>query len=159
MLRDHGMPRKYHHDVIGRNDRIDAIQAAVLSAKLPHLDRWNQRRREHAERYNHLLGGTEGITLFTKHEQCEHNYHLFIIRVPQRDEVQKKLTERGISSGIHYPIPIHKQRAFTEHWGEQSFPVSERLAAEILSLPMYAELKDGQVEEVCEVMKAILISL
>ncbi len=153
MLRDHGMPKKYHHDVIGRNDRIDAIQTAVLSAKLPHLNSWNDRRRAHAEQYRNALSSISGICFFATHAEREHNYHLMVIRVPNRDDLIQKLSAKGIATGIHYPIPIHKQKAFTDKWGDRSFSVSEKLANEILTLPMYAELKEAQIEEVCEAIR------
>lgn len=156
MLRDHGMPRKYHHDVIGRNDRPDAIQTAVLSAKLPHLDGWNAKRRAHAKLYRQLLATMQTVRLFETHDDQAHNYHLFVIRIPNRDSVQKKLADKGIASGIHYPIPIHRQKAFVDQWGERSFPVSEQLSSDILSLPMHAEMTEAQVREVCVALGIVL---
>ncbi len=151
MLRDHGMSKKYHHSVIGRNERMHGIQGAVLGAKLPHLSDWNARRRSLANLYRKHLDGKPGIKLFTTHPDRLHNYHLFVVRVHNRDEVQKKLTEKGIATGIHYPIPIHKQEAYTQQreWKSGSFPVSEKLAGEILSLPMFTELTEEQVHMVC----------
>jgi len=147
MLRDHGMAQKYHHDVIGFNARMDGIQGAVLGVKLKHLEEWNTKRRAHAALYTEKLSGVE---LFTTHKDCEHVYHLFVIRTENRDELQKKLGEKGIASGIHYPIPVHLQKAYTGgKWSTGDFPVAEKLAEEILSLPMFAELTDEQIEEVC----------
>lgn len=152
MLREHGMRQKYHHSLVGRNERMDGIQGAVLAVKLPHLDGWNAKRHSRAELYRKHLTGKPGITLFTEHPGRTQNYHLFVVRVQNRDEVQKKLAAKGIATGIHYPIPIHLQKAYADRkdWKKGSFPVSEKLADEILSLPMFAELTDGQVEEVCE---------
>lgn len=152
MLRDHGMPEKYVHAVIGRNERLDGIQGAVLSVKLPHLDDWNTARRSHANLYRALLSAETRIKLFDAHPDRESNYHLFVVRVQNRDAVQAKLKEKGIATGIHYPIPIHLQRAYATKWKKGDFPVSEVLASEILSLPMYAELTDEMIEEVCRTL-------
>lgn len=154
MLREHGMPKKYVHDLVGRNDRMDGLQGAVLSVKLKHLDGWNTKRREHAKLYHSLLARVDGVQLFTSHSDRESNYHLFVIRVPNRDQVQKKLQERGIATGIHYPIPIHLQPAYADRgWNTGDFPEAEAQASEILSLPMFAELTSAQVEEVCEAVR------
>lgn len=158
MYRDHGMPKKYHHKVIGRNDRMDGIQGAVLSVKLPHLDEWNKHRNAHAAQYQKLLADVPGVKLLKTQPNRTLNYHLFIIRVQNRDVVQQKLTEKGIATGIHYPIPIHLQEAYADKgWKRGDFPVSEQLADEVLSLPMYAELTEKQIEEVCSVLKSIRI--
>lgn len=153
MLRDHGMPEKYKHAVVGRNERLDGIQGAVLDVKLKHLDTWNDARRSHAALYRKLLGGNPNATLFTAHDDRVHNYHLFIIRVKNRDAVQQKLKDKGIATGIHYPVPIHMQDAYKGMWKKGDFPVSEKLAGEILSLPMYAELTNEQIEEVCRAIQ------
>lgn len=149
MIASHGMPQKYVHDLIGRNDRMDGIQSAVLSTKLPHLDIWNTARRKHAAQYRSLLADNPRITIINENSYGEGVYHLFVVRIANRDAVQKKLTEKGIGTGIHYPVPIHKQKAFTDHWKTGSFPATELLATEILSLPMYAELTEAQIREVC----------
>ncbi len=156
VLRDHGMPKKYHHSVVGRNERLDGIQGAVLGVKLPHLDGWNAKRRQHAERYRKNLEGKPGIGLFTVHDDRVSNHHLFVVRVKNRDEVQKALQAKGIATGIHYPIAIHMQEAYADRkdWKKGSFPVAEKLAGEILSLPMFAELTDAQVDEVCTALLA-----
>ncbi len=155
MLRDHGMPKKYHHAVIGRNERMHGLQGAVLSVKLPYLTQWNDNRRSRAALYYSMLKDVKGVRLFKTHADREHNYHLMVVRVKNRDEVQKKLAADGIATGIHYPIPIHLQEAyaFRKDWKRGSFPVSEMLADEILSLPMFPEMTDRQVEEVCDVLK------
>jgi len=145
MIRDHGSERRYYHDRLGWNARLDELQAVVLRAKLPHLEAWNEARRNHAARYNELL---KGLPVATPVE-CpgnRHVYHLYVIRVPERDRVQAHLKEHGIASGIHYPVPGHLQKAMA-HLGYQAgdFPVTERIVGEILSLPMYAELTDEQI--------------
>jgi dTDP-4-amino-4,6-dideoxygalactose transaminase len=148
MLRDHGSERRYYHDLVGMNARLDEIQAVVLRAKLPHLDEWNERRREHAQLYNALLQETPVVTPYL----CPENlpvYHLYVLRVPRRDELQAWLKSKGIFAGIHYPVPIHLQPAFAA-LGYQAgeLPVTEELVGEILSLPMFAELEDGQIEDI-----------
>ncbi len=149
ILRDHGMPEKYHHTVVGRNERMDGIQGAVLAKKLPHLDGWNAKRNEHASLYRSLLASEKNIQLFTVHADRTSNYHLFVISIRCRDEVQKQLKDRGIATGIHYPIPIHEQKAYQGIWKKGDFPVAESLAPTLLSLPMYAEMTDDMVREVC----------
>ncbi len=156
VLRDHGMPEKYHHTVVGRNERMDGIQGAVLTKKLPHLDSWNAKRNEHATLYRSLLASHEKIHLFTVHPDRTSNYHLFVISIPSRDEVQKQLKDRGVATGIHYPIPIHEQRAYAGIWKKGDFEVSEALAPTLLSLPMYAEMTDEMVREVCHHLCEIL---
>ncbi len=154
MLRDHGMSEKYKHQIVGRNERMDGIQGAVLSVKLKHLDAWNTARRTHAKLYRELLEGNPKIGLFTEHEDRCQNYHLFVVRVQNRDTLQTKLKEKGIQSGIHYPIPIHLQEAYAGKWKKGDFPIAEKLAGEILSLPMYAEMTTEMVREVSETLKA-----
>lgn len=149
-LRNHGSTRRYHHDLVGTNSRIDEIQAAVLLAKLPHLDDWNEQRRRLADRYNRLLAGA-GLGLPVEDRWAKHVYHLYVIRSPERDALTSWLGERGIATGIHYPVPCHLQPAARE-WGmaRGMLPVTERLAGEILSLPMYAELTEAQQSRVVE---------
>ena len=139
MLRDHGQSRKYHHEIEGYNGRLDAIQAGILKVKLEHLDRWNQQRRDRAELYNTLLTDVgEGIGPLHEAPWAKAIYHLYVVRVEDRDELIAKLGRENIGTGIHYPVPLHLQRAYS-HLGykEGDFPVSERLAKEIVSLPMY----------------------
>jgi dTDP-4-amino-4,6-dideoxygalactose transaminase len=150
-LRDHGGIEKYQHDLVGYNSRPDTMQAAVLLVKLKHLDRWNQRRQEHAFLYNELLAHIPGIFTPTIGEQATHVYHLYVIRVEQgsREELRQYLHERGVQTGIHYPQPIHLTQAFA---GSQksTFPVAEEYAHKILSLPMYPELEADQIKYVTE---------
>ncbi len=150
MLRDHGMPEKYKHSLVGYNERMDGIQGAVLDVKLKYLDRWNSARRSHSAVYRKLLAPEPRVKLFAEHPGREQNYHLFVIRVSNRDKVQQNLKDKGIATGIHYPIPIHLQTAYSGMgWKKGDYPVSEKLAGEILSLPMFAELTDEQIHEVC----------
>jgi dTDP-4-amino-4,6-dideoxygalactose transaminase len=145
MIRDHGSEQRYHHDVVGMNARLDELQAVVLRAKLPHLQEWNDQRRSHAALYGELLRETPAITPVECPEN-RHVYHLYVIRVPQRDKLQAWLKDRGVSTGVHYPLPVHLQKA-TEDLGYRpgDLPVTERVAAEILSLPMYPELTDEEI--------------
>jgi dTDP-4-amino-4,6-dideoxygalactose transaminase len=156
MLRDHGSGVRYHHDMIGFNGRLDEIQAVVLRAKLPHLADWNNQRRAHAERYNQLLQGLPLKTPVELAGNC-HIYHLYVIQTAYRDELQAYLKERGIFSGIHYPVPIHLQRA-VEFLGNKpgSLPVTEHTTSEILSLPMFAELTDEQIDYVVACIKEFI---
>lgn len=153
MHRDHGMREKYNHQIIGDNDRMDGIQGAVLNVKLRHLATWNEARRERAKRYQKNLAGHAGVTLFTTHQHREHVYHLFVVQVQNREVVQQALQEKGIATGMHYPIAIHKQQAFAgSPLAQQSFPHAEQLSSTILSLPMYAELPLESVDYVCEAL-------
>lgn len=154
MLREHGSPKKYLHDVVGWNERMDGIQGAVLGVKLPHLDSWNAKRRAHADLYRSLLPST--VRTIGIQEGSESVYHLFVIRISNRDAVQKALAEKGISTAIHYPIPIHLQPAFAGKWKAGDFPHAEKLSTDILSLPMFAELTDAQIREVVDALKTVL---
>jgi len=147
LYRDHGSPSKYRHTVVGTNGRLDSLQAAVLSVKLPHLDGWNLLRQQHAERYARALQGTSLVTPVIP-RGGEHNFHLFIVRTPKRDALRDYLTAHGIGCSIHYPIPIHLTEAYQALGAPPagSFPVSEKLATEILSLPMFPELAASQID-------------
>lgn len=149
-MRDHGQAKKYYHDIVGWNARMDGIQGAVLSVKLSHLPEWNAARQRHARLYNELLAGIEGIETPVQADCAEHIYHLYVIRTAERDALMKYLAEQGISCGIHYPVPVHLQECFKGlGQGRGTFPVSEQTADQSLSLPMYAELSDEQIEYVC----------
>jgi len=154
MIRDHGSERRYYHDLIGFNARLDEIQAVVLRAKLPHLAEWNERRRQHARRYNEWLKDTPAVTP-VEGPDSQHVYHLYVIRAPERDALQAHLKDQGIFTGIHYPVPAHLQPA-TQFLGYKpgDLPVTERVTGEILSLPMYAELTEAQIERVAEAVGA-----
>jgi dTDP-4-amino-4,6-dideoxygalactose transaminase len=151
MLREHGSPKKYHHDMIGWNERMDGIQGAVLGVKLKHLDTWNAARRSHAHTYRELL--PKEILTMKNQDGNESVYHLFVIQVKDRDMMQQKLSEKGIATGIHYPVPIHLQPAYAGRWKKGDFPNAEKLSDEILSLPMFPELTEIQIREVVEALK------
>jgi dTDP-4-amino-4,6-dideoxygalactose transaminase len=146
MLRNYGQEEKYHHLIRGYNRRLDTLQAAVLRVKLKHLDEWNAARRQHAELYRRRLDGY-GIALPREAEYAKSVWHIYVIRVRQRDVFREHLTSRGISSGIHYPIPIHLQPAYRDlGYKRGDFPVTEEHARALVSLPMYAELTSGQID-------------
>lgn len=152
MLREHGSKKKYHHDLIGWNERMDGLQGAVLQTKLSHLDTWNMRRREIAALYRKNLPST--VRVMNELPESEPVYHLFVIRTEHRDALQTYLLEKGIHTMIHYPIPIHLQAAYKDHnWKQGDFPVAEKLSKEVLSLPMFAELTDDECLEVTKAMK------
>jgi dTDP-4-amino-4,6-dideoxygalactose transaminase len=157
MLRDHGQVAKYIHAAIGWNARMDGIQAAVLSLKLRRLEAGNAARREHAKLYNQLLEDEPRVIKPAVAPHCRHVYHVYAVRVAERDAVLQRMAAQGVHCGIHYPVPIHLQRAY-EFLGLRpgSFPVAERCASELLSLPMYPELTDAQIERVVEVLKQSL---
>lgn len=151
MLRDYGQQVKYHHQMKGFNSRLDTIHAAVLLVKLKYLDRWNTLRAEHAKRYMELLEGVPEIELpaFKIEKDRSHIFHLFVIRAEERAGLMDYLSDRGISTGIHYPVPNHLQKAFSDlGYMEGDFPVTEKYAEEILSLPMFPELKYDQIKYV-----------
>jgi dTDP-4-amino-4,6-dideoxygalactose transaminase len=156
ILRDHGQSRKYRHEVIGVNSRMDGLQGAVLGVKLRHLPDWNEKRRRRAYMYREQLSGVNGIILPREMEYARHIYHIFALRVPKRDEFMAALTEKGVGCGIHYPVPVHLQGAYS-FMGLQrgSFPVAEKCADELVSLPMFAELTEEQIEYVAYEVKKI----
>jgi dTDP-4-amino-4,6-dideoxygalactose transaminase len=160
MLRDHGQSRKYHHEMEGYNGRCDAVQAAALRVKLKHLSAWNEARRKNAQRYFELLKDTDGIKLPVIQQNCLSVFHLFVIQVEKRDIVQESLGKMGISTGLHYPIPLHLQKAYG-HMGLPvgSFPVAEVCAKRLLSLPMYPELSEEQIRWVSSSLKKIVEEL
>lgn len=150
-LRNYGSIVKYHHDLMGENSRLDTVQAAILGAKLRHLDAWNAARRRLAARYGELLRGAGDLVLPKPPPHLEHVYHLYVVRTRRRDALQKFLTEQGIGSMIHYPVPIHLQKAYQAHpWKPGQFPITEQFAGEILSLPLFPELTDSEQECVAE---------
>jgi dTDP-4-amino-4,6-dideoxygalactose transaminase len=155
MIRDHGQNKKYHHLIEGYNGRLDAMQAAILRIKLPHLRKWNENRRKAAENYNQLLKGVAGVKPPSEPRWSRGIYHLYVVRAQQRDEVQKHLTELNIGTGLHYPIPLHLQKAY-EHLGysQGDFPVTEQLARELLSLPMFPHIQREQQAQVVEALAA-----
>jgi dTDP-4-amino-4,6-dideoxygalactose transaminase len=156
-LRNWGSERKYHHPEIGFNSRLDTLQAVVLSAKLKRLDVWNEARRRAAARYDELLSGIEGVELARTLSGNEHVWHLYVIRVPRRDEVLEKLQAEGIGAGIHYPVPLHLHGALRDlGYREGDFPMAEQAAREILSLPMYPHIREEEQERVVEALRKAL---
>jgi dTDP-4-amino-4,6-dideoxygalactose transaminase len=156
-IRDHGSPSKYQHDVIGVNSRLDSLQAVVLSVKLRRLDGWNAARRAAADRYHTLLAGCDAVTRPRTLEGNEHVWHLYVVRVPDRDRVLKELHAAGIGAGIHYPVPIHLTLAFAElECAKGAYPVTERSARELLSLPLFPEITPEQQEIVASALLSAL---
>lgn len=155
MLRDHGQSQKYHHDLEGYNGRLDAIQAAVLRLKLRRLEVWNRARRENAARYTRLLSEIQGVDIVQEADFATSVYHLYVVMVEDRDGLQKFLADKGVATGLHYPVPLHLQKAYA-HLGFRpgDFPNAERAASRILSLPMYAELTPEQIEYAAGCVKA-----
>ncbi|MCA1816041.1 MAG: DegT/DnrJ/EryC1/StrS family aminotransferase [Acidobacteria bacterium] len=154
LLRDHGSPRKYEHEIVGYNSRLEGLQGAVLRAKLKHLDAWNDLRRAHAARYNELLAAhADAVRLSLPRETAgaRHVYHLYVVESDERDALQRHLGAAGVQTGIHYPIPVHLQPAYASLGHKPGdFPVSERQARRVLSLPMFAELTGEQIARVAE---------
>src|ERR1700733_14833758 len=155
MIRDHGQAKKYYHDIEGYNSRLDSIQAGWLSVKLRHLAKWNQSRREHAHRYHELFADVKGaVTIPVEAVWTKGVYHLYVVRVADREALQAHLVEAGIGTGIHYPIPLHLQKAYQHlNYKKGDFPVTERVAAEIVSLPMFPQLREEQVAAVASGVK------
>jgi len=153
MLRDWGQERKYHHVLKGFNYRMEGIQGAILRVKLRHLDAWTEARRRHAARYNALLAGV-AVQKPVEMPYAKHVYHVYAIRTPRRDVLQESLQARDIQTGIHYPIPVHLQKAYANFgYGPGDLPVTEQASNELLSLPMFAELADQQIEAVCAAVR------
>jgi dTDP-4-amino-4,6-dideoxygalactose transaminase len=154
MLRDYGQREKHNHVVKGFNRRLDTFQAGVLRLKLRRLDRWNDQRRTHAALYQELLD-PNGSVRPTAPDHVQPVWHLYVIRVPDRDGLRARLHDQGIGTGIHYPVPLHLQPAYADLGAAVgSFPVTERHAAEVISLPMYPELEANQIRQVAKVVCA-----
>jgi dTDP-4-amino-4,6-dideoxygalactose transaminase len=151
VLRDHGQAQKYYHNVEGYNGRLDAIQAGLLRVKLRHLAKWNAQRRERAKKYDRLLAGNVHVTRPDEPSWSKAVYHLYVIRSSDRDGLMSYLTTRGIGTGIHYPVPLHLQKAYAAlDYIAGDFPVAESVAAEIVSLPMFPHLTDFQQVRVAD---------
>ncbi|NJO84075.1 MAG: DegT/DnrJ/EryC1/StrS family aminotransferase [Blastochloris sp.] len=151
VLRNCGQSEKNYHPLIGHNHRLDTMQAAILRIKLKHIDAWNAGRRQAARRYYELLAGHPGIVAPEEAAYAESVWHLYVVRVEEREALQKYLSEQGISTGIHYPVPIHVQEAYKSlGYPEGSFPITEQYAPQIVSLPMFAELTDEAIQYVVE---------
>ena len=160
-LRNHGSKQRYYHDEVGANSRLDSIQAAVLRVKMPHLARWNQERRERAGTYDQLLVGagltktgansTPPVTLLNTREKAEHIFHQYVIRVRDRDNLREFLKQRGVSTEVYYPIPLHLQKCFTYlGYVPGDLPEAEQAAKDVLALPMFAELEEFEQRHVVD---------
>ena len=154
MLRDHGQEQKYYHAIEGYNGRLDAIQAGVLRIKLKKLETWNNARREKAAYYSELLSKIDGVITPVEADGAESVYHLYVILADDREGLQKYLGDKGIGTGLHYPVPLHLQKAYNNMgYKEGDFPVTENVSKRLLSLPMFAELTREQIEYVCGSIK------
>jgi len=161
LLRDHGQSKKYFHDIEGYNGRLDAIQAGFLRVKLRHLPEWNEQRRQAAERYDKLFSGAEGVvTLPHQPNWARSVYHLYVVQVEDRAQLQRKLSDAGIGTGIHYPVALHLTKAYEElGFRVGDFPIAEKAAAHILSLPMFPGLTSEQQERVVtEALKCLAVT-
>ena len=154
MFRDHGQRKKYYHSIIGWNTRMDGFQGAVLDVKLPHLPAWTDARRRNAKLYNELLKDVAQITLPFEADYAQHVYHIYAIRVQNRDQLINKLAEQGITCGIHYPVPLHLQEAYQFlGYSEGDFPNAEKCAQEFVSLPMFPELEEESIRYIAKKIK------
>lgn len=152
--RNYGQSQKYHHEIRPDNSRLDTIQAAVLIEKLKVLDKWNSMRAENAELYRANLEGVKEIILPSERENGQHVYHLFVIKTNRREELEEHLKERGIDSGLHYPIPIHLQECFAQlGYKEGDFPISESLSKRILTLPLFPTMQEEEIKYVSNAIK------
>jgi dTDP-4-amino-4,6-dideoxygalactose transaminase len=154
-LGDHGSPKKYHHDFLGTNSRLDTLQAVVLATKLRHLPEWNASRRAVARAYEERLGDIEGLRLPRIREGFEPVFHLYVIRSARVKEIDAALQAAGVGFGYHYPVPVHLQPAFRELGEPGRFPEAEKGAQEILSLPMFAEMSEDQIDYVTGTLRAV----
>lgn len=154
ILRNHGSQQRYHHDVIGYNSRLDEIQAAILRVKLRHIDTFNRERRRVAHTYSRLLAGSV-ITPF-EDGIGNHVYHQYTVLTPKRDAIMQKLTAAQIANAVYYPIPLHRQKAFQHDYADISLPISEKIASECMSLPVYPELTDEQIGTIVSTIKSAL---
>ncbi len=153
LLRQHGSPKKYYHSLIGYNSRLDALQAAILSVKLRYIDNWNSARREKAQYYNKLFEGTEIVTP-KELDHVKHVYHLYIIKVPNRADVESALKGNGIGCGVYYPVPLHLQDVYGGlGYQEGDLPVSEATSHETLAIPLYPELGVEDMEKIADIVK------
>jgi dTDP-4-amino-4,6-dideoxygalactose transaminase len=152
-LREHGSTQRYYHDEVGYNYRMEGIQGAVLGVKLKHLDRWTQERRRVAKRYHELLADTP-LQLPVEADYAESVYHLYVVRHPRREELKKHLEANQIGCALHYPVPLHLQKCYASlGYKAGDFPVAEKAARECLSLPMYGELTDDQIQRIAAVIR------
>lgn len=151
-LRNHGSSKKYHHDYIGHNYRMEGIQGAVLDVKI--LQDWTEKRRKNTAKYNQMLVDVGEVLTPYESSECKHVYHLYVVRTKNRDQLQSHLYDNGIGTGIHYPFPLHLTGAYKYlGYKKGDFPVAKNVADEILSLPKYPQLTSNQIEYVCEKIK------
>jgi dTDP-4-amino-4,6-dideoxygalactose transaminase len=156
LLRCYGEEKKYHHFVKGHNSRLDEIQAAILRVKLKYLDQWNEGRRKKAQIYTQSLQSNRVIPPVER-EKAKHVYHLYVIRIKKRDSLQAFLKEKGIETLIHYPIPIHLQKAYKElGYRKGDLPITEQCSQEILSLPFFPEMTESEIEEVANQIRCFI---
>lgn len=159
MFRDHGQERKYYHSIIGWNGRMDGFQGAVLSVKIKYLEEWTEARIRNAALYDELLRDIDGVVVPLKDEHARHVYHIYAIRVAERDKLLHALAEHGISCGIHYPVPVHLQGAYRQlGYSRGDFPETEAAADSVLSLPMFPELTSEQIHFTAETIQKLLCS-
>lgn len=159
MHRDHGAMQKYNHELLGHNYRMEGIQGAVLGVKLKYLNDWTEKRRAIANKYNELLAGIKTLVLPKEMSYAKHVYHLYVIKAQNRDKLMNYLNENGVATGLHYPIPLHLQKCFANlGYKKGDFPVTEELAENCLSLPMFPEMTDEQVNYVAEKIKQFYIA-
>jgi dTDP-4-amino-4,6-dideoxygalactose transaminase len=157
ILRDHGQAQKYYHQIEGYNGRLDALQAGFLTIKLRHLADWNRKRLEAAKHYDQAFAAIDGVVAPFCPDSARSVYHLYVIRLRERDALQKRLANSGIGTGIHYPVPLHLQEAYRDlQYPTGSFPICERVASEILSLPMYPQIRTDQIQRVVGEVAAFL---
>ena len=155
MLRNHGSRERYYHAVIGYNSRLDDMQAVILRTKLKYIDTYNRLRRENAAHYNARLANS-AVTVPFEDGKGTHVFHQYTIRVQDRERVQKALADEGIASAIYYPVPLHRQEVFISNCADVSLPVTDQAASEVLSLPMYPELVEEQIDHVCQTLLSVI---
>jgi dTDP-4-amino-4,6-dideoxygalactose transaminase len=160
LLGDHGSERKYVHAELGFNSRLDALQAVVLRAKLRRLAEWNERRRQAAARYHEFLAGLDEVVLPRTAPGNAHMWHLYVVQVPNRDEVLEALQGLGVQAAIHYPVPVHLQPAFRRYgYGPGDFPIAEAAASRILSLPLFPQITPDQQQAVAKALRRALAAV
>lgn len=157
VLRNHGSWKRYHHSELGFNSRLDELQAVVLRAKLKHIDEYNQQRRRVAHRYTSTLAQLPGITPPHEDGKGTHVYHQYTLLSEQRDEIMQALQAENIACAVYYPIPLHQQEVFSEDCANLSLPVTEKVVSQCMSLPIYPELEDEQIDEILEVIKGVTL--
>ena len=160
LLRDNGRTTWYEHDIIGYNSRLDGLQAAILRVKLKYLPKWVDGRRAHAKQYQEMLGDLQGLILPVEKDYAQHSYYVYVIRTDNRDAVMAKLKEKGCGCGIHYPLPLHLQPAYSFLGGKQGdCPVAEAYAKQIVSVPMFPELTKDKVAEAASIIREVIDNL